>query len=291
MLAILLITAMAIMVAYGVNPLELKLKAGLQVTTDNVPASLFLNDQYLDKTPFIDKKIQPNIYSLRIDPDDTSLADYELPVTLHKGTVTVVTWKPGPTLETSGGVVYEMERLRQRGESQVEFQTIPDGAILTIDNGAKQFSPVLLTDLAEGNHQFEVSLPSYETQQHTVNLVKGHKITLTVILGKISDTVAPEPTATVSGTPADETALRKTFTTPQVQILSTNFFSNDQEVLRVRVTPTPLGEEIGFAPVGSFYPYLGETEGWLNIEFAGQAGWVSAQYSQKIEASGAQTAQ
>src|SRR3990167_1732841 len=111
-LASILILIIVVMIARGINPLELKLKAGLLVTTDDIPASLFLNDQYLDKSPYQDKKIQPSTYTLRIVPDDASFVSYELPVTLHKGIITVVTWKPGPTAETTGGVIYEMERLR-----------------------------------------------------------------------------------------------------------------------------------------------------------------------------------
>lgn len=274
-----------ILVLRGVNPLELKLKAGLQVTTNNVAASLFLDDQYLDKSPFIDKKIQPKSYTLRIQPDEPGFASYDLPITLNKGVVTVVTWKPGQTLETSGGVVYEMARLRNRSDIQVEFQTVPDGAIVTFDNGTKQFSPLLMTDLSEDNHQFEVSLPSYETQQHAVKLIKGHKVTITVFLGKITGELLPVVEATTAANPLTT----ETVTEPQVQILSTNFFVNNQEVLRVRTTPSPVGEELGFAPVGELYPLLSESTDWFQIQFQDQPGWVSVQYSQKITPSSAQT--
>lgn len=291
---LLLIVAMlvaAFLLLSRFNPLELKLKAGLQVTTDNVPASLFLDSEYLDKAPFTSQKIQPKQYLLRIEPDEAGLAPYDLSVTLNKGMVTVVKWKPGPTAETSGGVIYEMEKLRNANDIQIYFQTVPDGAILTLDNGGKQFSPVLITDLSEGSHEFEVSLPSFETQQHSVSLIKGHKVTITIILGKLRAGDAKTVPAESGTQPADgQTSLSQALG-PRVQILSTNFFFNNQEVLRVRDAASPAGAELGFAPVGSSYPYLDETSGWFQINFDDQPGWVSAQFSQKIATDSTQPAQ
>ncbi len=266
------------------NPLTLKQQAGLQVTTDGVITSLFLDGEYLDKTPFIDKKIQPGEYVLRLQPDDAGLAAYELPITLNKGMVTVINWKPGVTLATSGGVVYEMEKLQRGSDIQLNFQTVPDGAILSFDGGSKQFSPLLLTDLGEGSHQFEVSLPSYETQRHAINLIKGHKVTVTAIMAKTGE----QPIDTTQNTglensdnQASEAAVLDTGAT-QVQILSTNYFVNNQEVLRVRDAASAAGAELGFAVVGENYPYLSEETEWFEIEFEGQSGWVSRQFSQKI---------
>lgn len=283
------ILATAFLLLSRFNPLELKIKAGLQVDTGGVPASLFLDGEYLDKAPFASQKIQPKQYSLRIEPDEAGIAPYELSIKLTKGMITVVKWRPGPTAETSGGVIYEMEKLRSASDSQIYLQTIPDGAILTLDNGAKQFSPILLTDLTEGSHQFEVSLPSFKTQQHSVSLIKGHKVTITVILGKLGAEGETAPTNSGAQLNDSETPLSQALG-PRVQILATNFFFNNQEVLRVRATASPVGAELGFAPVGSSYPYLGETAGWFQIDFDDQPGWVSAAYSQKIATDSTQPA-
>jgi hypothetical protein len=264
------------------NPLTIKQKAGLQITTDNVPATLFLNDQYLDKSPFSDKKIQPNSYVLRIVPDDTNLAPYEIPIKLNKGTVAVVNWKPGTTSTNSSGLIYEMEKLNSN-DTQIEMQTIPDGAIVTFDQGAKQFTPLLMTGVSEGVHEFEVSLPSFETQQHTVNVPKGHRVIITAILGRTGDlpqgtteSVSQDDSESSAGDSLDQLG------GPQVQILSTNFFVNEQEVLRVRASANQGGAELGFAAVGQFYPYLDEVTDWFQIDFEDQPGWVSAQFSQKV---------
>lgn len=276
----------------GFNPLALKQKAGLQVMTNNISASLFLNDQFLDKSPFVDKKIQPGSYILRIQPDEPGYASYELPIDLNKGMLTIVSWKPGETSETSGGIIYEMEKLSSKGEPQLAFETVPDGAIVTLDGGSQQFSPLLITNLTEGDHQFEVSLPSYQIQQHSVTLSKDHLISVTVILGKIPGELGVTESAQVAQpSPTAASPLSQIAGGPQVQILNTGFFVNNQEVLRVRATPSPNGRELGFAQVGQFYTYRGQTTDWLQIEFNDQSGWVSTQYSQLVGTDSAQTAE
>jgi hypothetical protein len=292
------------------NPLDVKTKAGLQVITADIPSSLFLDGQYLDKTPYIAKDIKPGVYTLRIQPDDVNLTPYETSINLRKGLLTVVTWKPGRRPELSGGVIYEMEKLKSRKSTELSIVTVPDGAIVTIQGREKEFAPVTLTDIEPGQKEFEVSLPSYDTQKHTVNLVAGHRTTITVKLAKsevievnatgqtatTSAKVAlPSPIAKPSATPstrgatasaqsASSSAQKSTITGPRVKINTTNYFQNGKEVLRVRDASSNAGKELGFADVGSEYAYLNKTEnGFHNITFNGISGWVSAQFSTVIK--------
>ena len=73
-----------------------------------------------------------------------------------------------------------------------------------------------------------------------------------------------------------------------VQILSTNFFVEGQEVLRVRNTASAGGVELGFAVVGQSYPMVSQQTDWFEIDFNGQSGWVSTQYSQLVDVTSGQ---
>ncbi len=292
------------------NPLDAKTKAGLQVITADISSSLFLDGQYLDKTPYIAKDIKPGVYTLRIQPDDSNLTPYETPVNLRKGLLTVVTWKPGRRPELSGGVIYEMEKLKSKKSTELSIITVPDGAIVNIQGREKEFAPVTLTDIEPGQKEFEVSLPSYDTQKHTVNLVAGHRTTITVKLAKSEvievnttgqtattsakvalPSITPKPSSTpstrtssASAQSATTSGQKSTITGPRVKITSTNYFQNGKEVLRVRDISSNAGKELGFADVGSEYVYLNLTENGFNkITFNGQPGWVSAQYSTVIK--------
>lgn len=283
------IVVLSALILSACNPLDSKLKSGLQVITTDVPSSLFLNDQYLDKTPFIGKDLKPGQYKLRIQPEDPSLVPHETSISLKKGLLTVVTWKPGSLAETSGGVTYEMEPLKDRNATELSFVTVPDNAIIKIDDHENIFSPVIESNVSAGQHEFEVSLPSYESQKHTINVVAGYRITITVKLAKnvAATTASPTPTGTpnptASSTPLATASARPTpqptVTGPSVTIKPTNFFVNGKQVLRVRDTSSSSGKELGFANVGETYAYLGVTQnGWYQISFNGSTGWVNSTY-------------
>ncbi len=293
-------------VVYLFNPFGNKIKSGLQVITHESNASLFLNDQYLDKTPYINKKILPGEYTLRIAPDDDTLAAYETQVTLNRGLLTVVIWKPGPTIETSGGVIYELEEISNRKKSEVSFVTQPDSAIIKFDNREQIFAPTILKELVPGKHDFEVTLPSYEAQQQTINLVPGHRLNIMVKLSH--QTTQPlelqdknkeetmvdnqEATTAAEQTPEDNkndddeeeedeqqqgeesgpsSARAQALVggeLSQIEIKSTNFYQQGVEVLRVRDIAGTGGVSVGFVEAGQKYNYLNEEEnGWFKIEF------------------------
>lgn len=290
---------------YLINPFETKVKSGLQVITEGGSAALFLNDQYLDKTPYINKKIRPGQYTLRIEPDDAQLNSYETQVNLNRGLLTVVTWKLGTTPDTSGGVIYEMESLDNRKQTEVSFVTVPDNAIISFDQQEKQFSPLVIKDVEAGHHEFQVNLPSFEPQRHTINVVAGHRLNIFVKLSK-SETdpdlkVGLEDESNQLQSDADqaetelETATSQTATDsaqifPQVRIKNTNYFQQQTQVLRVRSEPNLNSQEVGFVEAGQTYRYLEQTENnWHYIEFIDpldqeqKQGWASGEFAEIVE--------
>ncbi len=291
----------------GCSALDWNAKSGLQVmTSDNLSASLYLNGKLANKTPYIDKELKPGDYTVEIKPDDTTLASYETKVTLKKGLLTVISWKPGNRPETSGGVIYEMEKIGNAKDAQLSITTIPDGSIIQVDSQAKGFSPVLIEHVSPGEHEYEVSLPSYDAQKNTINVIQGFRMNISVKLAKQEYTPTPSPSPGIqsiyatdsaqllpSPTPllsspaptASSAATKKTTVPPpKVLVKPTGYKQDGQEVLRVRQEPDPGSDQIGFAPVGSEYPYLNQTTaGWYKINFNGKTGWLSGQYAQLIQ--------
>jgi hypothetical protein len=284
--------------------------AGLQVTTNDVEATLYLNDEYISDTPFNKKDLQPGNYTLKIVPEDPAYVPYELPIKLTSGLLTAVVWTPGDRTETSGGVVFELERISNRQMTELTISSIPDGAIVRVNNGEMEFTPTLRSELTPGKHDLQASLPSYVEQHHTLNLVAGHRLSVLIKLARAQDsletieevaadqssnaTVSTESANVADDESTDQSATTSANPTPirtaqpqsgaktssqSVQINSTGFFNNNTEVLRVRSGPGSEFSEVGFAPVGNRYPYLDETQtGWLKIQFNSKAGWVSDSY-------------
>ncbi len=288
---------------------------GLQALTTGVPYSVFLNGQFLETAPFIQKTLTAGDYNLKLEPTDTNLASYETTIHVRDKLLTVITWKPGAKPEQSGGVFYEMAQLGDKNKTEVNFVTIPDGAIVSLSNRDKQLAPVNLTDLSPGEHEYEVTLPSYETQKNTLHVVAGHRITVTVKLAKIGSwpetgqatpsTTSPMPaTGTITPTvrvatptptlppSATQSARTRQLLTPSgassasttassVLILKTGLIVSGIEVLRVRQEPTQQSTEVGQVVVGKTYPYTGDQkDGWLKINFDNKTGWVSGTYTQ-----------
>ncbi len=273
----------------GCSVLERKNVAGLQVITSDVASSLFLDGQYLDKTPYINKTIKPGEYTLKIQPDDTQLTPYETQISLRRGALTVITWKPGDRSENSGGIIYEMEEIKS-SKGELSFITVPDNSIIRFDQGEQQFSPLVLRNIEPGHHQFEISLPSYEKQQHTINVIKGYRINITAKLAKATppgDTNSQQqsdPTEEILENANTLTATESASISGQaVTIQPTGYFQSGTEVLKVRKTASSSAEIIGHALVGKSYPYLNETlSGWHKIEFNNQSGWISDQFSKLL---------
>lgn len=260
--------------------------AGLQVVTGAIPSTVFLNGQYLDKTPLIKKNLRPAEYTIEIRPDDANLVPYQTSLKLAPSLLTVITWKPGETPEQSGGVIYEMEPLAIKNTTEVSFTSIPDGAIVELADFPKDFTPVVFKDVPAGEQAFTISLPSYLSQEHTINVVPGYRMLVTVKLAKqASFSPSPSPTQANQATTATPSASPSTATASarpaHVTILPTNYFVNGQEVLRVRNLPSVSADQVGLVAVGRSYQLLeGSESGWLQIQIGSGSGWISEAYTE-----------
>ena len=310
LLAIIIITVVTI---FYIQVNE-KTKSGLQILTGDTPASLFLDGNYLEKSPFIDENIKPGTYNLSIKPEDENLTPYETTVTLNKGLITVVDWRPNENLKTSYGFTLQMEKIGHFKQAEVSFVTIPDNAIIQVDDRDQEFSPLIIDDLNAGEHYFRISLPAYQTIEQTIMIKPGHRINVFAKLGREPDSlssakeasmaatlkekqatpsaeiendtdikISPSPKVTSmptnTPTPSTQTTSDAEIEKPYIVIKPTNFTKDGVEGMRVREKPTQYSKELGFAVTGEKYKYLEETElGWFKIQFDNQEAWVSGKY-------------
>ncbi len=280
-------------------------RAGIQVMTDEVSATVFLNGQYAEKTPYIDRDLPAGEYSVRIQPDDPTYIPHETTVTLREGLLTVLMWNPGTRPETSSGVTYELEPISNKKGAEVSLVSIPNRAIVSIDDGERSFTP-LVRAIEPGEHTLRVNLPSYETHEHTFRAVAGHRLNVDLKLAKAaeedSEAYTPAPTppvasaaatnsattidtaadteSTTSATTTASTSADTTISGPSVRIEPTNFFREGTEVLRVRSDATAESATLTFVESGSTLPYTGTSQqGWYQIRVDGSLGWVSSEYA------------
>lgn len=280
------------------DPFKKKTRAGLQIEyPSGNGASVFLGEDYLGKAPLLEEKLQSGEYILKITPDDTKLSNLNLPIYLEEGTLTIVVYNPGETPRSSSSTVFEL-RKKENKESSVSFETYPENAFISFDGGEVAFSPLTIDSIQAGEHHFSVNLPSYEAQEHSFLVLEGYETKVTINLAKnlklADETIEKTNEATASviqakiqeNTPTPSASRSASgIISPQVEILRTNFFNDGQEVLKAREASSSSAKEVGFALVGSFYPYLGEKSAdgkWLKIQLREQTAWISNDFAKVI---------
>lgn len=285
-----------------VQNLFVKKPAGLEVST-SAPATVYLSDKDLGRTPLKNQNITPGKYTLRLIPDDTALTPYETTVELGSAASTVISRTFGETLLDSYG--YSLSLVPDKtGLSTISVISDPDTGSLTIDGVPSGFTPLSKREISPGNHEVIVGTPGFAEQKISVVATTGFNLVVSVKLKSepISLTLPspspssqqPSQTATSSGlsaqvavtspTPSPRTSPSTTPsaspTKPYVTV------SDSQDVvsaggLNVRKEPSSSAESLGRADVGEHLKYLGETTsaGWHKIEFEGSVGYVSAKYT------------
>lgn len=274
----------------GCGVLKKEKLSGLQISTQGSTASVYINGEYKQKTPFINQELKPGKYSVRLEPEVGGLTPYETTITLYPDTLAVMEWEFGSTPETSGGVIFEMEPLKKKGSSALSIVSIPDGTIVKVDDTSQGFTPVIMSSITAGSHRLQVTLPSYRAQEKTINIIEGFQMNVTVKLSKDkmpksasqSQTEQASESAQVASisattqlTPSPTFSVQK----PYVKILSTG-----TGWLRVRDQSSASGQELAKVDTGKSYPFLKSENGWYLIEYEdGLEGWISGQYAERIE--------
>lgn len=272
---------------YFINPFQKQLQAGLQVVVYEAEASLFLDDQYLDKAPYINRTIRPGNYTLNITPDNNELLPKDLSITLNPGTLTVVYWKPADTQEKSSGLIYELEPIsdRQRGELQIISE--PHEAIIYLGDRTQEFAPHIFKDLEPGDHTAQISLPGYENHEQKFSISAGYKLKITVKLAQLESDAASQESQEETSDDQQEDQLNNesdSASSSTLTILSTNFYQEEKEVLRVRDSSSVTGNSVGFVEVGESFTYQKIENDWYFIAFedaidsTSKEGWVSGQF-------------
>lgn len=289
LLAVLAIILIALAV-YFVNPFQKQQRGGLQVTTDQESSTLFLNDQYLDKTPYINRVIQPGHYSLQIIPDNKELAQQELPIVINSGVLSVVHWIPGKTTQESGGIIFELEPIADKKSAEVQVVSYPNNAIVQFANQEQQFAPYLFRNVDPGLHSLYITLPGFVEIQQKNNVVAGYRLTITAYLAQEStESIENQSTQNNEESIENSEAIdESTAQTNLLEVTQTNYFVQEKEVLRVRDQPSAEGKSIGLITVNQTYQYHNEQDGWYYVSFSDavdkeeKEGWISGQFIELI---------
>ena len=246
---------------------------GILVNT-TPPASVFINGNSVGTTPY-EGTFEAGSIDLKLvsqEPGKNYLP-YEIKVVLASGIKTIVRREFSENDETSSGDIVSFEKEGGR-EAGIVVVSEPDNAQILIDGTPRGFAPYKGSNVAVGEHQIGIKSPGYSDRTLNVKTIAGYKLTIIAKLAKLAEE------------PKVEAAKTETKTFIEITNTPTGF-------LRVRSEPGSAGREIHQVKPGDKFPFLEEdaVSGWFKIQIQapapglpdGVVGWVSNEYSRKIE--------
>lgn len=256
---------LAIVLRFGTNPLikalNLEAKAGIQVES-NIKAKLILNDKDMGFTPFKDENLKEGKYLVSLkDPESSNSADYlwQGHVDLNSGTLTVVNREIAGSSLTSSGEVINL-----KGGNGVTVVSIPSSAQVFLDGKDLGRTPVSVSNVSPGEHQFLISKENFLKRSIRATSTEGYNLTINVDLA-VSE--------------ADLTKLATTLIEEESQVIvkmtPTGF-------LRVRTQANVNSDEVSRVKPGDILILLEQIPNWNRIRLPdGKEGYVSSTYTEK----------
>lgn len=270
--------------------------AGLKV--DSLPAGLvYLDGKEVGRTPYESEKLSSGEKTVKIVPEQTfgNLGPWEIKVKLVSGALAVVKKEFAEDENKSSSYIISMEPLVDKKTASLLIVSIPDSAVVRLDNESKGFTPVSLDKLPDGDKTITLSSPDFTEKTINAKLFNGFKTVLNVKLAQATGEeitgLTPTPTLNVTTTPTPKITGKVT-PTPTGKITPTipskpyvEIKATETGWLRVRAeASSKTGQEIGRVLPGEKYSLLDEVTDWYKISFGtNKEGWISAAYATKVE--------
>lgn len=255
-------------------------------------ATVFIDGNQVGTTPFFDDKITPGEHTVKLVPEinKDELVSWEGKVNFAPGIVTAINRVLGKTEAESSGEILALEKIAARDTASLAVVSIPDQAVVKINEEPKGFTPVLAERLTPGEYRVTISSPGFEEKVITAQTVAGYKLTVNVKLAQKIEGIAE---ATPSGeleeeeeaktSPSPKESPKPSPTPPPKPYVLIK--DTPTGWLRVRMGPSTSATEAAKVNPGEMFPYLNEEEnGWYKIEYEkGEEGWVSGTYAELVE--------
>lgn len=253
-------------------------KGALKVTA-NIKSKVFLNGQQIGETPVCKCEqgdtISVGDYEIRVEPEDTTYPAYTVRAKVNGGVLTVVdrTFLPG---SLASSYVLTLEKTTDK-KPELLVTTIPDGAMVTIDNNPLGATPFKSVSLGPSEHSVEIQKQGFAKKTIRLKTINQHRLIVKAQLGiddgslqiDVPKNETASPSATLTPKPLGET-------NKKVKILETpNGF------LRVRSGAGTTFGEVARVNTGEIFDVLEEESGWYKIETeGGKEGWVSGDFAE-----------
>lgn len=264
----------------------------LQIVT--VPeSSVFVNTQAVGRTPF-NQSFAPGQYEVKLIPlaidsvASTSAVTWQGKVDISARQYTFVRRELNNTEIESAGEVLTVRKADvpiAAGTGDIEIQTEPPGAIVTLDGEDVGVSPHTIRGVTIGAHEVSVYLPKMKRRTIQTNVEgNGYVTVLKFNLGLDVDfdkrfELAKILEASTSAKLPDIPAASPT--TTEKKPTKVTILDTPTGYLRVRDEGSLNGKEVTRVKPGESYPYLDQVGSWVKIKLTDSEGWVAGEYVRK----------
>jgi len=257
-------------------------------------ASIFLDNKHLGRTPYRDK-VEAGEYVIKIVPESAvgQLSGWEGKITVGTNLLTYVNASLAESELNSAVDLLSLQKISGKNP-ELSVVTNPDGATITVDDATKGVTPLVLSDLAIGDHAVVINSPGFLTRPLKIKLTPGYKLAVMVklalstgaLLSEATQSATPsgtiKPTGTVKPTPAG--AKTPTPTPPDPPKPFVIIKDTPTGFLRVRMEPSTAATESARVKPGEKYHLLDTRSGWYEISYDNlNKGWISGTYAEKVE--------
>jgi len=256
-------------------------KGALQVTSSPT-SKVYLNDQYLGQTPLckcqINDMIVPGNYTIRLEPLDDSLQEFQEQISVSQGVLTVVDRKFGTNGQSEGSII-SLNPIDDKTKAQLLVVSFPQGASVSLDEQNIGTTPLLYNNPTESDHDLKVSKEGYNEKEIRIRTPLGYKLTVAAYLSTNTTTSSNQQTS-VSPTPVP--SVSPSVSPSPSPTASVTILNTPTGYLNVREGPSLSAGEVGQVTPGKTYTLVSEQADWYEIEISnGKTGWISSQYAKK----------
>ncbi|OGG31210.1 hypothetical protein A3A63_02550 [Candidatus Gottesmanbacteria bacterium RIFCSPLOWO2_01_FULL_46_9] len=267
-----------------------------ELRVDSQPAAtIFLDNKNIGKTPYKDK-VEFGEYTIKLVPETTTtaLTSWQGKIVVGQNLLTYVNANLSESELTTAIDVVWLEKITSK-QSELSVTTNPDGATVLVDDVSRGVTPLSLQDIAPGDHAVSVTSIGFLARSLKIKTTPGYRLIANLKLALSGATTTPEASPAESSAPSG-----KATPTPKLTPVKTATGSAGQTsdpprpfviikdtptgFLRVREEPSTSATEAGRVNPGEKYTISDTQSGWYQIKYDGiNSGWVSGQYTEKVE--------
>lgn len=255
-------------------------RGGLQISS-NVESRVYLDGKEIGKTPLCkcekEDTISTGNYEIKLEPIDKSYPIFTTRAKINGGVSTVIdrTFLPD---SLASSYTLTLEKIGP-DKSELIVNSLPEGAIVTIDGSPLDATPFKSTTLKVGEHEIEIQKRAFAKKTIRVKTTASYRLIVDAQLGTENSEGIGINSESQEATKSAEVNLDQTPVEKKVQIKIT---STPNGFLRVRSGSGTTFEEVARVNTGETFEVMEEENGWYKITTAdGIEGWIISDYTEE----------